>query len=121
MPKATGQLARVGVPAETWQTFRQVALVRGLSISRYLGDLVEAELGRRHGRLIEAVTPDMSADEQALVGLAEIRRSIDELDQIAGRLAREALRAGRSWDEVASRLQISPGSARNAYEEHLPR
>lgn len=111
----------VGVPAETWQSFRQVALVRGISISRYLGDLVEAELKRRQGRLIEGITPDMSADDQALVGLAEIRRSIDEFDQIAGRLAREALQAGRSWDEVASRLQIPPGNARNAYEEHPPR
>lgn len=62
----------------------------------------------------------MPADDQALVGLAEIRRSIEELDQIAGRLAREAVKADRSSGAAASQLKISPESARKAYERHTP-
>ena len=115
MPNA-GQLARVGVSAEAWRVFRQVALVRGVSISRYLGELVEAELARRRGTLVEGLTIDMPEPDQAIAALTEVRRSIDELDQIAGRLARSAVRHGGSWADVASSLRLPPENARRAYE-----
>jgi hypothetical protein len=116
MPKATGQLARVGVSPETWQAFRQVAVVRGISLSRYLGELVEAELHRRRGTPVEHVSVEMPEPDQALAALAQVRRSINELDQIAGRLARSALRHGGSWSDVGSSLQLAAQAARRAYE-----
>lgn len=115
MPK-TGQLARVGVPAETWQQFRQVALARGVSISAYLAELVEKELERRRGTPLEGITVDMPEADQALTSLAEVRRSIDELDDIAGRLARSAIGAGGSWSDVSSSLRLKPEQAKRAYE-----
>jgi hypothetical protein len=65
MPKS-GQLARVGVPDETWQQFRQVALARGASISAYLAVLVESELKRRRSTPVEAISVDMPASDQAI-------------------------------------------------------
>jgi len=115
-----GQLARVGVSAETWQQFRQVALARGISISRYLAELVEQDLRRRRGRPIEGISLEMPQADQALVALAEVRRSIDELDGIAGRLARSAVAAGGSWADVGSSLRLQPEQARRAYGDPPP-
>jgi hypothetical protein len=116
MPKQAGQLARINVSAETWQAFRQVALVRGISLAGYLGELVEHELKRRRGALVEGVSVEMPEEDQALVALAEIRRSIRELDDIAGRLARAAIGAGGSWADVGSSLGVTPDEAERAYE-----
>ena len=107
----------MGVSAETWQQFRQVALARGISISAYLAELVEKDLGRRRGRPVEAVSVEMPEADQAVTALAEVRRSIDELDDIAGRLARSAITAGGSWADVASSLRMKPEQARRDYEE----
>jgi hypothetical protein len=115
VPK-TGQLARVGVPAETWHQFRQVALARGVSVSAYLAELVDKELKRRRGTPLEAISVDMPESDQAVTALAEVRRSIDELDDIAGRLARSAIAAGGSWADVSSSLQLKPEQAKRAYE-----
>lgn len=115
MPK-TGQLARVGVPAETWKQFRQVALARGVSISAYLAELVERELKRRRSTPLEGIAVDMPEADQALTALAEVRRSIDELDDIAGRLARSAIAAGGSWADVGSSLRLRPDQAKRAFE-----
>lgn len=48
------------------------------------------ELGRRDTMAIAEVTPDAAPDSQALAALRVVRASIDELDNIAGRLARSA-------------------------------
>jgi hypothetical protein len=78
------QLARVGVSAEEWQTFRQLALRRGLSVTAYLGKLVEQEL-RRHARTQLAEVPaDASPRDEAIAALEDVRRSIEELDDVAG-------------------------------------
>jgi hypothetical protein len=44
-----------------------------------------------------------------------VRASIDELDVIAGRLARSAVAHGGSWDDVGGRLRIDPQRAEAAY------
>jgi hypothetical protein len=109
------QLARVGVSAEAWHAFRQLALRRGLSITAYLGKLVEAEL-RRHSETNVATTPaDAPVRDEAIAALHDVRLAIDELDDIAGRLARSAVADGASWDDVGSSVRLSPGVAEQAY------
>src|SRR5919106_1083041 len=113
---ARPQIARVGVDDERWMAFRQAALSRGISVSAYLGRLVEAELKRREGREVATITPEMPPPDQAIAALAEVRRSIDELDDLAGRLARAAIAHGVDWSDVASSLRLSSERARQAYE-----
>lgn len=109
------QVARVAISDEQWVAFRQVALTQGISVSRYLGRLVEKELRRRAGRPVGDVGVDQPEPDQALSALAEVRASIDELDGIAGRLARSATRHGGSWADVASSLRLSGDAAKAAY------
>lgn len=111
---ARSHFARVAVDEERWTTFRTVALERGLSISAYLGRLVEAELKRREGLGLVSVEAAPEED-QALAALAAVRVSIDELEVIAGRLARSAVAHGGSWDDVAGRLRIERRRAEVAY------
>jgi hypothetical protein len=115
MTPAARQLARIAVDDETWRSFRQVAILRDLSITEYLGRLVQRELRRRADRLIAGVSPDQHPQEQALVALADLRLAIDELDEVAGRLARSAVANGASWRDVASSLRLSSDAARQAY------
>lgn len=115
MPSAA-QAARVAVDDAHWMAFRQAALARGISVSAYLGRLVEAELRRRAGRPVAAIESDMPADGQALAALVEVRASIDDLDAIAGRLARSAVAHGGSWGDVASSSRLDEKQARSAYE-----
>jgi hypothetical protein len=115
------QVSRVAVDDESWITFRQAALARGISVSAYLGRLVEAELKRRAGRAVAGVEPGAPTEEQALAALAEVRASIDELDDIAGRLARSAVAHGDSWEDVAGALRIDPAKAARAFSEPRPR
>lgn len=110
------QLARVGVSAETWTTFRQLALRRGLSVTAYLAKLVEAELKRHEGTELRSLDSDAPDMDVALAALREVRRGIDELDDIAGRLARAALRNGGSWRDVGSSLALDSSAAQRAYE-----
>jgi len=117
---AQGQVSRVAVDDERWVAFRQAALARGIPVSAYLGKLVEAELKRRSGRAVAKVEPETPADEQAIAALAEVRASIAELDQIAGRLARSAVDHGGSWSDVASALRIDEAEAHAAYGEPGP-
>ncbi len=63
------------------------------------------------------VEPQAPAEEQAIAALAEVRASIAELDQIAGRLARSAVDHGGSWSDVATTLRIDEAQARTAYEQ----
>ena len=113
---AKPQIARVGVNDELWMAFRQAALSRGLSVSAYLGRLVDAELKRREGRALATVTPELPAQDQAIGALAEVRNSIDELNDLAGRLARSAIAHGADWSDVGSSLRLSADRARRAYE-----
>jgi hypothetical protein len=112
---ARGQVSRVSIDDERWVAFRQAALARGVSVSAYLGMLVEAELKRRGGRAVEGLEPKAPDGEQAIAALVEVRMSIDELDQIAGRLARSAVDHGGSWSDVASSLRIDRAQAQKAY------
>jgi hypothetical protein len=112
---AQGQVSRVAIDDERWVAFRQAALARGISVSSYLGKLVEAELKRRGGRAVANVEPEAPADQQAIAALAEVRTSIDELDQIAARLVRSAIEHGGSWSDVASALRLDEARAREAY------
>lgn len=110
------QVARVAVADEQWVAFRQGALAQGVSVSRYLGRLVEKELQRREGRRVAGVDLGQPEPEQALVALAEVRASICELDAIAGRLARSATASGASWADVGSSLGLTRDAARSAYD-----
>jgi hypothetical protein len=112
---AKPQIARVGVDDERWMAFRQAALARGISVSAYLGRLVETELKRREGRAVATITPEMPAPDQAIAALAEVRDSIDELNGLAGRLAQSAIAHGADWSDVASSLRLPPEQARRAY------
>jgi hypothetical protein len=116
MPRSD-QLARVGVSPETWTAFRQAALAQGVSVAAYLGRLVEAEVRRREGREVAGVSLDAPEPDQALAALAEVRASIDELDGIAGRLARSAAAIGARWEDIGSSLRLTANQARRAYGE----
>lgn len=109
---ASAKVARVAIDDEHWRAFRQAALAQGISVSAYLARLVEAELSRRRGRPVGGVDPDAPAHDQALSALAEVRASIDELEAIAGRLARSAVAHGGSWKDVANSLRIPEDQAR---------
>ena len=107
--------ARVAVDEETWRAFRQAALARGIPVSVYLGKLVRSEVARRRETLVADVDPALPEPDQALKALAAVRASIDELDDIAGRLARSAVEHGGSWADVGSSLRMSSTQARAAY------
>ena len=84
-------------------------------MTAYLGKLVEAEL-RRHSRTNLAATPaDAPLRDETIAALHDVRRSIDELDDIAGRLARSAIADGASWEDVGSSLRLRSDVAQNAY------
>ena len=102
--------ARIAVEDSAWRAFRQAAIVRGIPVSVYLGKLVEAELGRRSETQVGEVDAEAGPRDQAMVALSAVRASIDELDDIAGRLARSAAELGGSWSDVASSL--GPGRGR---------
>jgi len=111
------QVARVAVDDETRRTFRQAALARGITVAAYLGKLVESELRRRKADPLAVADAEQPEDDQALAALAAVRLAIDELDDIAGRLARAAVQHGGSWEDVASSLGLSRQAARKAYEK----
>ncbi len=108
--------ARVAVDEATWQEFRQAALSRDIPVSVYLGKLVQRELARRRGTPVAGVDPALPEPDQALVALAAVRASIDDLDGIASRLARAAVEHGGSWADVGVSLKMDPRSVRAAYE-----
>jgi hypothetical protein len=113
--------ARIAVDDDAWRAFRQAAIVRGLPVSVYLGKLVEAELGRRSEMQLDEVAAESAPRDQAIVALAAVRASIDELDDIAGRLARSAAELGGSWSDVASSLGLAEDAARRAYDRPRPK
>jgi hypothetical protein len=108
--------ARIAVDANTWRAFRQAAVIRGIPVSVYLARLVKAELDRRNATAIDEVALDTPPRDQTLAALATVRASIDELDDIAGRLARSATHLGGSWRDVASSLRLTEDAARSAYD-----
>src|SRR3954462_8715506 len=113
---STAQVARVAVSHDQWRAFRQASLAQGITVSAYLARLVETELKRRRGRPVAAVDPEAAPADQAGNALAEVRASIDELDKIAGRLARSAIAHGASWEDVGSSLRLDEDKARAAYK-----
>jgi hypothetical protein len=113
--------ARIAVDDNTWRAFRQAAIVRGIPVSVYLGKLVEAELRRRGGTQVGEVAVEAAPRDQAMVALSAVRASINELDDIAGRLARSAAELGASWSDVASSLGLAEDAARRAYDRPRPR
>jgi hypothetical protein len=104
------------VDDDTWRAFRQGALVRGIPVSVYLARLVEAELKGRSETHLGEVAADAAPRDQAIVALSAVRASINELDDIAGRLARSAAEHGASWSDVASSLGLAEDAARRAYD-----
>lgn len=115
------QVTRVGVDDPTWRAFRQAALDRGLSVSSYLAKLVEAELRRRGATAVGTVSEQESDVDVAIAALADVRTAIEDLDDIAGRLARSATAHGASWHDVASSLQLTEKAARHAHAEPTAR
>ncbi len=110
------QVARVAVEDEQWRAFRALALARDISVSGYLGRLVSAELTRRRAwSLQDPAAPEVSELERALSALAEVRAGIDEMDEIAGRLARSAVAFGASWQQVGSPLRLPAETAQHAF------
>src|SRR4051812_5422037 len=109
-------VARVTVSDDSWAAFRQVALAQGVPVSRYLGRLVEAELERRKARPVRRVSGKVGDVEDGLAALREVRLAIDELDAIAGRLARETANRGGRWDDIGPALRLRPDVARSAYQ-----
>ncbi len=107
--------ARVAVDNATWQAFRQAAVARGIPVSAYLGKLVQRELSRRSGTEVAGVDLALPQPDQALQALAAVRASIDELEDVAARLARSAVAHGGSWADVGSSLRLSSDTARAAY------
>jgi hypothetical protein len=108
--------ARIAVDADAWRAFRQAAIVRGIPVSVYLGKLVQQKLGRRDTTRVAGVPPPNAPADQALVALRSVRVSIDELDDIAGRLPPSATELGGSWRDVASSLRLTEQAARRAYD-----
>ena len=109
-------VARVTVSDEAWATFRQVAVAQGTPVSRYLGRLVEAELQRRETRPARRVSGTAGEVDDGIAALSEVRLAIDELDAIAGRLARETANRGGRWDDIGPALGLGPDAARSAYQ-----
>jgi hypothetical protein len=115
------QVARIGVDDATWRSFRQAALDRELSVSGYLGRLVHAELRRRGATTAGQAPAGASEAELALAALVDTRAAIDDLDDIAGRLARSATAHGGSWRDVASSLRLTEHVARETYTSRQAR
>lgn len=113
----SSRVTRVGVNDETWQAFRQLALLRGMSVSDYLAKLVERELARRPESKARLVALDAPPEQQALAALADARDALLELDDIAGRLARSAYEHGASWKEIGSSLGVGADSAQRFVEQ----
>ena len=86
-----------------------------LSAAAYLRRLVEGEVRRRVDHTVAGVSLEAPEPDQALAALAEVRASIDELDEIAGRLARSATAHGASWEDVGSSLRLKVQQAREAF------
>jgi hypothetical protein len=75
---------------------------------------------RRGDTQVSEVAAEPVPRAQAMVALAAVRASIDELDNIAGRLARSATELGGSWSDVASSLGLAEDAARRATTDRVP-
>jgi hypothetical protein len=109
-------VARVTVSDDVWVAFRRVAVAQGTPVSRYLGRLVEAELERRKPRPVRRVSGVAGEIQDGLAALREVRLAIDELEAIAGRLARETANRGGRWGDIGPALGLRPDVARSAYQ-----
>ena len=105
-------------PTQQLRTSSPTSLV---SVSSYLAKLVEAELRRRGATAVGAVGEQGSEVDVAIAALLDVRTGIDELDDIAGRLARSAVAHGGSWHDVARSLGLTEKAAREEYAERPAR
>jgi hypothetical protein len=53
--------------------------------------------------------------ENGLAALREVRLAIDELDAVAGQLARGTANRGGSWEDIGAALKLRTDAAQNAY------
>ena len=74
--------ARVAVDGDSWQAFRQAALVRGIHVSDYLAKLVQAELARRAPTSASEVSLAASEADQGLACLRALAASLWDVDVI---------------------------------------
>jgi hypothetical protein len=77
--------------------------------------LLAAQLQRHEIRPVRRVSGTASAIDNGLAALRDVRLAIDELDAIAGRLARETVKRGGRCDDVGAALRLRPDAARTAY------
>jgi hypothetical protein len=109
-------VTRVTVEDTAWAGFRQIAVAQAIPVSCYLGRLVQAELDRRERRPVRRVSGKAGEIKDGLAALREVRLAIDELDAIAGRLARETANRGGRWGDIGPALGLRPDVARSAYD-----
>jgi hypothetical protein len=61
------------------------------------------------------IAADAAPRDEAIAAMEDVRRSIDELDDVAGRLARAAIAHGGSWADVGSSLRLRADVTKSAY------
>jgi len=86
-------------------------------VSAYLAKLVHTELRRRGASTMGQVPAPAGDAELAIAALVDVRVAIEDLDNLAGRLARTATAHGGSWHDVASSLRLTERAARKAYDK----
>ena len=96
--KKSDHMARVSVTDFVWADFKQAAGRRRVSVTAYLGTLIEREVTRL--RAVAAREESLSATE-ATAALAEVKSLTGDLASIANRLERAA-KWGRSDEELAA-------------------
>src|SRR5438876_234637 len=113
------QLARVAADEETWRAFRQAALVRGVSVAAYLGELVGAELNaevQRVSALVDEVQNEFDAGNRELrMRLRRVPGMPPTCARCGGPLRLHKTRYGRrkhqwasSWNCLRCRVHHSP-------------
>ena len=95
--------------------FRQAASPKAFRSPPTSAGSSSGEVHRRTDRKVAGVSLDAPEPDQALAALAVLSASIDELDQIAGRLARSATAHGASWGDIGSSLRLNAQQAREAF------
>lgn len=77
---------------------------------------MRSEVSRRRKTSAAGIDPALPEPDQALAALEAVRVSIDELDDIAGLLARAAVAHAAGGPTSGSSLRLSAHAARSAYE-----
>jgi len=120
----SAQLARVGVSEERWRSFRQLAVRRGLSVTAYLGKLVDAELARHARTELASVGCHPAPRDEAIAALNEGRaRSMSSTMSPAGSPDRRLRMAapGRTSARASSSMATSLDGSTAQREHRRPR